>query len=85
MYADDMISKRLISNQQRSSRMFIQKKKHSVLTVIHNVLCCHGVCVHHQIGQLSAELHGLPSATQPVKYTPGTHDILELEGVWAFG
>lgn len=71
----------LITDKERS-RVVIQKQKHLALTIIHNVLGCHGVCVHNQIRELSTELHGFPSATQPVKYTPRTQDILELGAVW---
>lgn len=67
--------------------MFIQSRmrKLSILTVIHNVLSGHGVCVHNQIREFSAELHGFPSATQSVKYPHRTHDILELKEVWVLG
>lgn len=39
------------------------------LTIIHNILGCHGVCVHHQVRELSAQLHGSPSAAQPAEHT----------------
>lgn len=61
--------------------MLIQKKKHSVLTILHNVLGCHGVCVHHQIRELPTELHGPSAATQPARHTLRTQGIVEPEHV----
>lgn len=70
MCADDLINKRLINCWLRKIKdVYPEEKKDSILTIVHDVLGCHRVCVHHQVRQLSTELHGFPPSTQPVKYT----------------
>lgn len=57
------------------------QQRNSLLTIIHDVLGGHGVCIHHQVRELSAELHGFPAPTQPGSTQPRTRVTESWEGL----